>query len=692
MTARALKERIVQEAREIRTSYGVPEDAPGACLYDACAVIRAAAKHEVQLTLQAGSAYWQAENVPPPGEIHLLRFGYEWEPDSPMTKLRLSQNLLPEMHVWAGDPATHEIVDITTKYWPAQCARLLKERWTAEPPPDFLWSHDLPEGTSYVATRDATLVAYEFAKKVCTPGGARANPYDEDGQFIPTPGEMSDRWYWDEELGTYRLKRMDYDAPEEVEAVVEEEVPAWLQASRALLRGTLGYELSPEGDPSFVDIGTELEGPPTPARRDRQAAIHQQRLQARLAELQQETDPGAQAEQRRIENQIRQDAFTAELEEDAARAERTRHTVERDPELETYTLPSYWASYLINGDGSGLEPGEQETIDEYFIDEQERAGRWLDVYDTVGEEYFSHSNDATNMGSDVVDYVVRIHGEYTSENAHTDRLEVAQRREAELFAHAIASFELITADHEIEEDQEHAFEDVDPEAYNKLRSAFVEVLERVPASDDELKSLPGTFYSALDEKAFQEVKTRFQLERLSDAGSTNDTVPNLIAQIPIMDMQELIKLYTNVSAEHGGGDDIVYLDTPYMEAAQFEFFPEGYNGPRYTLGANVGEEDIWEWITEHASPYDVMIGDKVRSFNHENRDVEGPRASYIEGKVLDFKLWRDGTTRYAIRVDRDVSRGVEVAFQAAEVFPPMNGTPTSLGRATYGVVVIQRGY
>ena len=35
----------------------------------------------------------------------------------------------------------------------------------------------------------------------------------------------------------------------------------------------------------------------------------------------------------------------------------------------TYTLPAYWASYLINGDASGLEPGEQEQIDAWLAKE-----------------------------------------------------------------------------------------------------------------------------------------------------------------------------------------------------------------------------------------------------------------------------------------------------------------------------------
>jgi hypothetical protein len=67
---------------------------------------------------------------------------------------------------------------------------------------------------------------------------------------------------------------------------------------------------------------------------------------------------------------------------------------------ETYTLPIYWASYLINGDASGLEDNEQEEIDAWM--ESEEPGDCVDV----GEDYwFSSHNDAhTNLAGDVAEY------------------------------------------------------------------------------------------------------------------------------------------------------------------------------------------------------------------------------------------------------------------------------------------------
>ena len=67
-------------------------------------------------------------------------------------------------------------------------------------------------------------------------------------------------------------------------------------------------------------------------------------------------------------------------------------------ETMSYTLPMYWASYLINGDASGLEDGEQAVIDAFL--EREGNPHFCDC----GESYFSWHNDATSLGGDVCDY------------------------------------------------------------------------------------------------------------------------------------------------------------------------------------------------------------------------------------------------------------------------------------------------
>lgn len=66
------------------------------------------------------------------------------------------------------------------------------------------------------------------------------------------------------------------------------------------------------------------------------------------------------------------------------------------------TLPSYLASYLINGDASGLNDAEQSEIDSFILK--------ADVGFCVGcseESWFANSNDLDNMGADVLEFYFR---------------------------------------------------------------------------------------------------------------------------------------------------------------------------------------------------------------------------------------------------------------------------------------------
>lgn len=78
---------------------------------------------------------------------------------------------------------------------------------------------------------------------------------------------------------------------------------------------------------------------------------------------------------------------------------------------ETYTLPAYWASYLVNGDGSGLEDEEITEIDAWCERERHRIGAEFDTFvcvDCSEESEFSWHNDATTMGGDVLDYTFQV--------------------------------------------------------------------------------------------------------------------------------------------------------------------------------------------------------------------------------------------------------------------------------------------
>ena len=71
------------------------------------------------------------------------------------------------------------------------------------------------------------------------------------------------------------------------------------------------------------------------------------------------------------------------------------------PPVETYVLPAFWASYLVNGDPSGMTDREIEACDAYV---SKIPGHCVDV----GESYFSwsfdlHGGDA--KGGDLADFV-----------------------------------------------------------------------------------------------------------------------------------------------------------------------------------------------------------------------------------------------------------------------------------------------
>ncbi|HYG24470.1 MAG TPA: hypothetical protein VEH04_16955 [Verrucomicrobiae bacterium] len=77
----------------------------------------------------------------------------------------------------------------------------------------------------------------------------------------------------------------------------------------------------------------------------------------------------------------------------------------RESKLEpvTYTLPASWASYLINGDASGLEDGESSRIDYWLL-----SHNLPSPVDCSEEAHFARSNDATQLGGDVLEYTFLI--------------------------------------------------------------------------------------------------------------------------------------------------------------------------------------------------------------------------------------------------------------------------------------------
>lgn len=70
-----------------------------------------------------------------------------------------------------------------------------------------------------------------------------------------------------------------------------------------------------------------------------------------------------------------------------------------DQEFSIEAAPAYWASYLINGDSSGLEDSEITAADEWIREYNE--GRITDV---IGEPYFGQFR---GVGCDLANYVVQ---------------------------------------------------------------------------------------------------------------------------------------------------------------------------------------------------------------------------------------------------------------------------------------------
>lgn len=158
-TGRAERRALVREARKVLAASAAWADGPGGCLLQAWAVCAAGARLGRPLKLFAGSAMWPYQTHP-----EVVQFGYEWT-----GPVRPAGGSLPEMHCWAGDPYTCEIIDISTGNWPEQCRRLVGEPWTAPRPPEAFFGRldALPPFVEYRATREAGLYAVTVLRELC---------------------------------------------------------------------------------------------------------------------------------------------------------------------------------------------------------------------------------------------------------------------------------------------------------------------------------------------------------------------------------------------------------------------------------------------------------------------------------------------------------------------------------------------
>ena len=97
--------------------------------------------------------------------------------------------------------------------------------------------------------------------------------------------------------------------------------------------------------------------------------------------------------------------------------------------------------------------------------------------------------------------------------------------------------------------------------------------------------------------------------------------------------------------------------------------------------------------TQKITIEEINVGDRVRSFDFATddgwgRELEGERANFVEGLVV-AKKELEGCERLVIMVDRHVSAGEEIqALVGKQVFPPVNGTPKTIGGICVGVTQI----
>lgn len=72
-------------------------------------------------------------------------------------------------------------------------------------------------------------------------------------------------------------------------------------------------------------------------------------------------------------------------------------------EIETYTLPEYWASALVNNDYSGMDAEEVLEIQEFL----EGVAPSYPV-SCSEEPFFQWSNDANSLGANCLEYTFLI--------------------------------------------------------------------------------------------------------------------------------------------------------------------------------------------------------------------------------------------------------------------------------------------
>lgn len=75
--------------------------------------------------------------------------------------------------------------------------------------------------------------------------------------------------------------------------------------------------------------------------------------------------------------------------------------------IDTYRIPSWALPVLINGDTSDLSGTEEDLLEQFVLEFQDRYEGL--VFDAQGEPYFATSNDVVNQCGEVYDVDVYGH-------------------------------------------------------------------------------------------------------------------------------------------------------------------------------------------------------------------------------------------------------------------------------------------
>ncbi len=117
--------------------------------------------------------------------------------------------------------------------------------------------------------------------------------------------------------------------------------------------------------------------------------------------------------------------------------------------------------------------------------------------------------------------------------------------------------------------------------------------------------------------------------------------------------------------------------------------------PNIPLHSHVRSFDFAQGPRKDGQPCDLWAA-------ADGRDIEGDRACYVEGVVCAIIpagerfdtpdpggfIYPESCDRYAIRVTRKVFSGKVTDDRQTWACPPVNGTPTSLGRVMNSVEVV----